>query len=120
MSEAMILKLQNEIKALENRIKELEEKQARIEEKLQRVEAVLNVIEKDIYEEEGYDFEIVCPYCNHEFITEFDETKTEIKCPECKNMIELDWNDEEECEGDCCGCHGCGEDEEFQDEEDDM
>ena len=78
--------------------------------------------EKDIYDEDGFDFEIVCPYCNYEFIIDLDENKSEIECPECKNMIELDWtgniNDEKSgCQGSCHGCIGCGDENE---EEDDM
>ena len=50
------------------------------------------------------------------------ENKSEIECPECKNMIELDWtgniNDEKSgCQGSCHGCIGCGDENE---EEDDM
>lgn len=49
-----------------------------------------------------------------------DDEKNEIKCPECNNIIELDWNDEEEdcCSGHCSSCHGCGSEEENDDEED--
>ena len=51
-----------------------------------------------------------------------DEEKTEIECPECKNMIELDWSgdpsDDDECSGHCSGCSGC--DDQEDDEEDDM
>ena len=76
-----------------------------------------------------YDFEIVCPYCNNEFVTDLklmNEEKTEIRCPECNNIIELDWNDDEDegCQGHCDACHGCMSDdyEEYNDEEneDDM
>lgn len=67
----------------------------------------LSTIEKDIYEEEG-DFEIVCPYCNNEFLVDYDELKDDVVCPECNNTIELDFNDEH----DCSCCHGdCGEDD---------
>jgi len=52
-----------------------------------------------------------------------DENKTEVECPECNNIIELDWtgnvDDEPEhdgCNGSCHGCHGC----EDNDEDDDM
>lgn len=56
----------------------------------------------------------------------------EIKCPECGNLIELDWNEEEdECGHNCngnCECGHCNEEEtddyeeeeEEEDEEDDM
>ena len=59
-----------------------------------------------------------CPYCNNEFIAEING-KDEIKCPECNNMIELDWDDEEEhgCSGHCSSCHGCSDDFEEDDDE---
>ena len=46
---------------------------------------------------------------------ETDEEKNEIKCPQCNNIIELDWNSDEEssCDGNCSHCHGAvAEDEE--------
>ena len=111
----------------EEKIREIEEKQNVIETKMNKVEKAVSEIESDIYsdEESSFEFEIVCPYCNNEFITEFnndEDMKKEIECPECHNIIELDWNgeeDEEECTGHCCSCHGCDEDEyEEYDEED--
>ena len=49
-----------------------------------------------------------------------DELKEEIECPECHNIIELDW-DEEDCGGCCSSCGICDEeDEEENDEDDDM
>ncbi len=92
------------------------------------MQQVIDNIEKDIYSEDGFDFEIVCPYCDYEFIIDLDENKTEIECPECQNIIELDWTgdiDEENqnqdkqhgCNGSCHGCSGCDEDD---DEDDDM
>ena len=108
----------------EQRIKEIEEKQNQIESKINKVESAVSEIENDIYsdEEANFEFEIVCPYCNNEFVTEVndeEEMKKEVKCPECNNVIELDWNDEDEgCTGDCHGCHGCSE-EDFEDDEDD-
>ena len=94
---------------------------------MSKMQQVIDNIEKDIYSEDGFDFEIVCPYCNYEFIIDMDENKTEVTCPECSNTIELDWSgdiDEEEnnCSGHCSGCSGCGNvnDDENQDEDDDM
>ena len=91
---------------------------------------------KDIYEDDDYDFEIVCPYCNHEFVADVeDELKEEITCPECHNIIELDWDGDDEedgCSGCCSTCHGhdgCdeeddhdnkGKNDEKKDEDDDM
>ena len=64
-------------------------------------------------------------YCNYEFIADVDENKTEIECPECKNMIELDWSgdtedDMDSCSGNCSGCSGCDEEDPEQDDDDDM
>ncbi len=113
----------------EEEMAKLEETQNELNNKMEQMQQVINNIEKDIYSEDGFDFEIVCPYCNYEFIIDVDENKTEIECPECQNIIELDWsgdvdeetqqeeiepNDQNTCQGDCHGCHGCN------DEDDDM
>ncbi len=107
-------------------IEQLESTQKQIEEKMAKMQQVIDNIEKDIYSEDGFDFEIVCPYCDYEFIIDLDENKTEIECPECQNIIELDWTgdiDEENqgkqygCNGSCHGCSGC---EDENDEDDDM
>lgn len=81
----------------EMRLNELEKKQQEIEHKMSNVTDTVEEIENDIYDEGAFDFEIVCPYCNHEFVTDIDlEDKTEIECSECHNIIELDWGSEEE------------------------
>ena len=72
-------------------VEKLEKKQKELDEKMGKVENIVNHIEKDIYSEEGFDFEIICPYCDYEFVVDVDEDKTEIECPECGNTIELDW-----------------------------
>lgn len=98
-------------------LKRLEEQQDKIEEKMSKMQKVINNIEKDIYTDEGYDFEIVCPYCNSEFTSDIDENKKEIECPNCRNIIELDWSGDVDdqldnnCQGNCHGCHGCEADE---------
>ena len=104
----------------DEKINELEKMQNELDARMAKMQQVIDHIEKDIYDEDGFDFEIVCPYCNYEFVIDLDENKSEIECPECKNMIELDWTgniDDEQsgCGGSCHGCHGCGE----EDEEDD-
>ena len=78
----------------EEEMNKLEEKQNQIEAKMAKMQKIIDNIENDIYSEDGYDFEITCPYCNYEFIIDVDETKTEVQCPECKNMIELDWGND--------------------------
>jgi len=83
----------------EMRLDELEKKQLEIENKMSNVTDTVEEIENDIYDENAFDFEIVCPYCNHEFVADIDvEEKTEMECPECHNIIELDWGSEEEKE----------------------
>lgn len=100
----------------------LEMQQKEIEQKMNKMQQVIDNIEKDIYSEDGFDFEIVCPYCDYEFIIDLDENRTELECPECQNVIELDWTGEKEehetsgCTGHCSSCSSC----EDCDEEDDM
>lgn len=93
------------------RIKDVEEQQKEIEERMAKLQKSVDGIESDIYEDDDtYEFEIVCPYCNHEFVTDINsEISTEVECPECHNMIELDWNGEdEECAHNCSCCeHEC-------------
>lgn len=93
-----------------------------LERRLDKVKGTVDLIKKDIYEDEDYDFEIVCPYCNHEFVADVeDELKEEIECPECHNIIELDWDgDDEVCSGSCssCGHHDeCSQKDEDEDNE---
>lgn len=110
--------MDNIIDYKKEKLEKLESNQQKMEEKISKMQKVINNIEKDIYLEDGFDFEIVCPYCNYEFIIDLDENKTEVECPECGNTIELDWtgniekNDEKsECQGNCNGCHGCDDEE---------
>ena len=106
----------------EDKMKELEEAQKNLVNKLDKMQQVIDNIEKDIYAEDGFDFEIVCPYRNYQFLIDVDENRTEVECPECGNTIELDWSgdyDEEDraCHGECDGCNGCNEENEQDDEE---
>lgn len=94
----------------DNKIQEIEAKQTEIANRISSVQSIVDGIENDIYEDdENYEFEIVCPYCNYEFAADIeDESKEEIQCPECHNTIELDWNSEEELETGCSGsCSHC-------------
>ena len=102
-------------------IRIIKENQKNNKEKLVELEGTINNIKSDIYLDDSFDFEIVCPYCESEFVIDADKNKTEVKCPECKNKIELDWSgnldeDDSGCPGSCGGCTGCGpvdEDDEF-------
>ena len=95
------------------RVKKVEEKQKEIDNRIETVKKAVDGIENDIYEDdETYEFEIMCPYCNHEFIADINsEENLDIECPECHNIIELDWNGEEECGGCCSHCDGCEDDD---------
>lgn len=89
------------------RIKEIEERQEEINSRINSVQSMVDEIEGDIYEDDDYEFEIICPYCNYEFTTDMEDgEKDEVKCPNCNNIIELDWNEEGPCSGDCSHCHG--------------
>ncbi len=97
----------------------LEATQNKLSSQIGQMQQVIDNIEKDIYAEDGFDFEIVCPYCDYEFIIDVDENKKEIACPECQNIIELDWSGDTEgedgkgCSGSCHGCQGCDEDDDM-------
>ena len=113
--------LNEQIENLLKEMKEIKENQKEMTEKMSKMQQVIDHIESDIYADEGFDFEIVCPYCEHEFVIDAEENKDEIECPECKNIIELDWSGdieehEDGCSGHCCGCAGCDD----EDNEDDM
>lgn len=105
------------------KIIDIENGQKNIEKKLAKVENTINTIEKDIYDEEDNESEIVCPYCNNEFFADLNEyDENEIECPECHNIIELDLNsdyDEEfsGCSGNCHSCGGCESSEDDAEED---
>lgn len=123
---ACVGKIEEVVNYKEEEFTEMVKKQQELEDKMEKMEKIINNIEKDIYSDEGFDFEIVCPYCNHEFIVDYDDNKSEIQCPECENIIELDWSDNYDedkgnnCLGNCSHCSGCDSDNEDDIEEDDM
>ena len=104
------------------KMNELEQKQKEIDDKMSKMQQIIDNIEKDIYSDEGFDFEIICPYCDNQFVIDVDEDKTEVECPVCNNIIELDWSgdveEDSECNGSCSGCHGCDDEPEEQQQED--
>lgn len=76
------------------KISKIEENQEKIVKKVTEIQESISNMKNDIYELDGYDFEIVCPYCNFEFVTEIEKYhREEIECPNCNNIIELDWDD---------------------------
>ena len=112
--------IEKELKKLLNEVQEMKENQKIMNDKINKMQNVINHIQSDMYMDDQFDFEIICPYCENEFLVDMDENETEVKCPECNNIIELDWSgefdDTDSCHGGCGGCHGCGS----CDEEDDM
>ena len=109
-----------DLESIEKKLDLIINNQKELEKKITKLENSINRIESDIYLDEDFDLEITCPYCNYEFVVEMDEDRKEVTCPECENVIELDWTgdlDDFECghEG-CGGCHGCG----HEDIDDDM
>lgn len=126
-----------------NMLFEIEKKQNAIDKKIKKIQNDIDNIEEDIYidqeddennslenhecnncnecdeceddyfNDNGYEFEIRCPYCDHEFVTdESAKGKSEIICPKCHKAIELDWEDVQECDGECMSCnHECYQNE---------
>ena len=99
-----------------------------LDDRMSEIEDSIDKIESDIYikENEEYDFDITCPYCDTEFSIDFSNgPQNVVICPECNNTIELDWNEHDD---DCShGCHECGggcnhhhDEDEEEDNEDDM
>ena len=103
------------------KMNEIEQKQKEIDDKMGKMQQIIDNIEKDIYSDEGFDFEIICPYCDNQFVIDVDEDKTEVECPVCNNIIELDWSgdveEDSDCHGSCSGCHGCDEESEEEQQE---
>lgn len=65
--------------------------------RIEDLEQTIEKIDNELFSEEETDLEpINCPYCNSRFLIEFDNTKKEVKCPDCKNIIELDWENFDE------------------------
>lgn len=112
-----------------NKTAENEKRLDRIENNFNRLYDRIESIEDDIYlasdededelgidqmHDNDFEFEIVCPYCHNEFITDSSQKNiSQIRCPKCKKLIELDWDDSEDCGGHCHSCGGhCYEDEE--------
>lgn len=110
---------------IDEKVIDIEKGQKSIEKKLAKVQNAIDIIEKDIYDD-NMETEIVCPYCNNEFLAELnDEDESEIECPECHNIIELDMNGDIEdeflgCSGNCHSCGGCGSENSEDDEDEDM
>ncbi len=109
-----LIRIQDKQEMTLNRIKKLERKISQIEEDIYIDEDENNY---DKMHDNDYEFEIRCPYCDYDFIiSEESKTTDEIECPQCHNVIELDWDESNECAKDCKGCsQHCYQDEEEMD-----
>ena len=119
--EMIIDEMEKVINIKEEKMSKIVQTQQQLEAKMDRMEKIIDNIEKDIYSDEGFDFEIVCPYCDNEFVVDADDEQTQIRCPKCENIIELDWAEEDDdtgcAEGGCFNCHGCEIDDNDEDED---
>ena len=110
----MLIEMDKILDYREDEIKAVIKKQAKDSEKLKEMQEKLEYIYQDIYEDQD-SFLITCPYCGAEFDAWVDDDLSDIKCPECSNIIELDWGDnmddddqpDDECNGNCSHCDGC-------------
>ena len=69
------------------------------ENRLNDLEIAMQRLDNEIFQDEDDETDlepIKCPYCNTSFFIEFDNSKKEIKCPDCRNVIELDWGNFED------------------------
>ncbi len=108
------------------------DREKELSKRIATMEKVIKNIENEMYISEDCDFSIQCPYCNTEFVEDFtDGFKHEVRCPECDNLIQLEWSQDEddecgcghgkECDGECHKNDVKNEEEtEDNDEEDDM
>ena len=83
-----------------NELQKLEQiydlKVANCSERIDDLEKSLDEVKEKIDNEEIDVEPITCPYCNSKFLIEFDKRQREIKCPDCQNIIELDWEEFED------------------------
>lgn len=87
-----------------DRLNVMIDREKELSKKVAKMERMMNDLEKEVFVPSDCDFEIICPYCNTEFIEDFESgLEHEIRCPECGNLIELDWHEDDGC----CG-HECG------------
>lgn len=97
-----------------DRLNVMIDRERELSKRIANMEKVINNLEREIFIPQECDFEIVCPYCNAEFVEDLARgIENEVRCPECGNMIEIDWHEtegccEHECSGEC-NCEECDE-----------
>lgn len=109
------------------RINVMIDREKELSKRISAMEKVIKNIEQEMFISTDCDFEILCPYCNAEFVEDFtDGMKHEVRCPECDNVIELDWHEEgcscgHECNGECeCNKQDGEEPKDDESDDDDM
>ena len=78
---------ENVIKTIADILQKMDDTNKDNQAKIAKLEEKIDKMTKELYINDVYDIEIVCPYCKYQFETEFDEDKKEVKCPECNNII---------------------------------
>ena len=97
------------VDAFSNQLLEVSRRQIQLEEKTEEIFEMLSNIEEELIQEiEDYSYE--CPYCGEDVTNFIPEEATDFECPKCHNTIELEelFADDNDCGGNCGGCHGCG------------
>ena len=99
---------------------EMSERQLKLEEKVEDVFDMLSQIEEEMIENLNNEFEAECPYCGETIPFVIPEEGEDFECPHCGNTIEMELLfDEEGCDCGSCGhdhCHGCGLEENDDDD----
>ena len=85
--------LENVVDYKEKEIEVLEKEQKEQRNRLDEINEKLEEVYNDMYEDDYECFGITCPYCNFKFDVNMDESAREIICPECDNIIEIDWDE---------------------------
>ncbi len=89
------------INELDNKNNVNNKKFKNIEKRLLEIENKIELLNEE-YDEEIEEVEdecgekINCPYCNFNFSVEYDISNHEINCPNCDNLIVLDWGEFED------------------------
>jgi len=95
-------------------VDDMQELQEELSEQVENIDEDLAEVEGIIFDEEKEDDccigEIECPHCNKEFCIDdemFDSEAKTIKCPNCQEDIEVEW----ECDCDNCSDDDCCDDD---------
>jgi translation elongation factor EF-1beta len=78
--------------SLNLRLSDLENKVNSLENHFENIDNLENLETEVVHLTE----KISCPYCEFEFLVEYDDTSHEVICPKCNNLIELDWGEFED------------------------